>query len=85
MVAVGNDHENIETVAQVANGAIVERELPVTMLYGDSLRLVLKSPDFTNATRIANVLSDQYGRERVRAMDAQPSLCRLSGVRAKIN
>ena len=70
LVAVGNDHTNIETVAQVANGSIVERELPVTMLYGDSLRLVLKDPDFTNATRIANVLSDQYGGERVSAVDA---------------
>ena len=70
MVAVGNEHANIETVAQVANGSIVERELPVTMLYGDSLRLVLKDPDFTNATRIANVLTDQYGGERVRAVDA---------------
>ena len=70
MVAVGNNHSNIETVAQVANGSIVERELPVTMLYGDSLRLVLKDPDFTNATRIANVLSEQYSGKRVRAVDA---------------
>ena len=72
MVAVGNDHNNIETVAQVANGAIVERELPV----GDhalrrlSCAWCSKTPDFTNATRIANVSASMYGRERVRAQDA---------------
>ncbi|TVR43654.1 MAG: flagellar basal body P-ring protein FlgI [Planctomycetota bacterium] len=70
MVAVGINHQNIETVAQVANGSIVEREIPVSMLYGDALRLLLKDPDFTNATRIANALAEEFGAERVQAVDA---------------
>ncbi|TVR11105.1 MAG: flagellar basal body P-ring protein FlgI [Planctomycetota bacterium] len=70
LVAVGNAHANVETVAQVANGAIVERDIPVTMLYGDRLRLLLKDPDFTNATRIAEALADEFGDERVQAVDA---------------
>jgi flagellar P-ring protein precursor FlgI len=70
LVPTGVDHQTIETVGVVANGSIVERELPVTMLYGDQLRLVLREPDFTTATRVAGVLSELYGADRVIAQDA---------------
>ncbi len=66
----GPDHRNIETVAALSQGALVEREVPVALLIGDRLRLVLRDPDFTTASRVAEVLSTAFGAERVSAEDA---------------
>ncbi|HEX3133680.1 MAG TPA: flagellar basal body P-ring protein FlgI [Planctomycetota bacterium] len=70
IASTGIDHKNIETVGTLAAGAMVEREVPVSLLYGDRLRLILKDSDFTTASRVAKVLSDLYGPERVTAEDA---------------
>jgi flagellar P-ring protein FlgI len=66
----GNDHKNIETVAALSPGALVEREVPVSLLYGDKLRLVLRDADFTTSQRIARCLGDSFGAKRVVAEDA---------------
>lgn len=70
IASTGIDHKNIETVGTLAAGAMVEREVPVSLLYGDRLRLILKDADFTTASRVAKVLGDLYGAERVTAEDA---------------
>jgi len=70
IASTGIDHKNIETVGTLAAGALVEREVPVSLLYGDQLRLILKDSDFTTASRVAKVLGDLYGPERVTAEDA---------------
>ncbi len=70
IASTGTDHKNIETVATLTAGAMVEREVPVSLLYGDRLRLVLKDSDFTTASRVAKALGDLYGPERVIAEDA---------------
>jgi flagellar P-ring protein precursor FlgI len=67
---VGTDHINILTVAVLTPGALVEREVPVTLLYGDRLRLVLRDSDFTTASRVANTLGELFGHDRVIAQDA---------------
>lgn len=67
----GTGHTNIETVALLTQGAIVEREVPMTMLMGDRLQLKLRNADFTTASRIARRLSAQFGPERVIATDAE--------------
>lgn len=66
----GIGHKNLLTVAILTPGALVEREVPVTLLYGDRLRLVLRQPDFTTASRIAQVLGERFGAERVTALDS---------------
>ncbi len=68
--ANGTDHKNIETVATLAAGALVEREVPVSLLYGDRLRLVLKNADFTTASRVGRALAVEFGVDRVKAEDA---------------
>jgi flagellar P-ring protein precursor FlgI len=70
LVPTGTDHNNIETVATLAQGALVERELPVDLLVGERLNLVLRQPDFTTAARVARSLSEAFGAERVQAVDA---------------
>jgi flagellar P-ring protein FlgI len=70
IASTGTDHKNIETVATLAAGALVEREVPVSLLYGDKLRLVLKDADFTTASRVGRALAEEFGVERVKAEDA---------------
>jgi flagellar P-ring protein precursor FlgI len=66
----GTDHKNIETVATLAAGALVEREVPVSLLYGDRLRLILKEADFTTASRVGRALATEFGIENVKTEDA---------------
>ena len=44
------------TVAMISQGAIVEEEIPVTLLRNQYLYLDLKNPDFTTATRMADAI-----------------------------
>jgi flagellar P-ring protein precursor FlgI len=67
----GTGHANIETVATLSQGAIVEREVPMSMLVSDRLSLKLRNPDFTTASRIAKRLAETFGAERVAASDAE--------------
>jgi flagellar P-ring protein FlgI len=70
IVTIGLDHKNIETVAILTPGALVEREVPASLLYGDRLRLVLRDADFTTASRIAATLAESFGGDRITAEDA---------------
>ncbi|MCS6970960.1 MAG: flagellar basal body P-ring protein FlgI [Planctomycetota bacterium] len=72
---VGTDHRNIETVAIIE--AIVEREVPASLVRGDRLRLVLRQPDFTTAARVSEALAEAFGRERVVAEDARSIVLRF--------
>jgi flagellar P-ring protein precursor FlgI len=69
-LVTGVDHENIETVANLTEGALVEREVPVSLLYGDKLKLVLRNSDFTTANRVVQLLREEFGPARVSAEDA---------------
>ena len=69
--AGGAPHTNLETVGTIAAGALVEREVPMRMLINDRLNLKLRTADFTTASRVARILSDTFGTERVVARDAQ--------------
>ncbi|MBN8524399.1 MAG: flagellar basal body P-ring protein FlgI [Planctomycetes bacterium] len=73
---IGTDHKNIETVAVIE--AIVEREVPATLVRQDRLRLVLRDPDFTTASRVAKALGDAFGAERVTAEDARAITLRFT-------
>lgn len=73
---VGTDQKAIETVAVIA--ALVEREVPATLVQRDRLRLVLRDPDFTTAARVARVLGEAFGAERVVAEDARAIALRFA-------
>lgn len=66
----GTGHTNIETVGTIAQGAIVEREVPMSLLFQDRLQLVLRNPDFATASRVARILKGSFGADRVVAADA---------------
>lgn len=55
--------EGVPTNGRIANGAVVERELAYKLTGRDSVRLALRNPDFTTATRMANVINSQFNDE----------------------
>ena len=52
--------KGVPTAGRIANGAIVEREVPFQLGSMADMRLTLHNPDFTTATRIAEVINAKY-------------------------
>jgi flagellar P-ring protein precursor FlgI len=52
--------KNHPTVGTIINGALVEREIPATIVTGNHLELLLRNPDFTSASRMAAVLNGRF-------------------------
>ena len=61
--------KNITTVGRIPKGAIVEKEVPVTVKDANYLTIVLNNPDFTTATRLAKIIRKK-GIAQARAIDA---------------
>ncbi|RCU44590.1 MULTISPECIES: flagellar basal body P-ring protein FlgI [Corallincola] len=61
---------NTPTVGRIANGAIVEREVPSMFSQGDYLTFNLNNPDFSTAKRLSDVINDLVGPDTARAIDA---------------
>jgi flagellar P-ring protein precursor FlgI len=64
-VAVG-----VTTAGRIPEGAIVEREVPSTLVNNGSLRLQLRTPGFTVASRIAVAVNAKLGAGAASAQDA---------------
>ena len=60
---------NIPTSGHIANGGVVEREVPVALGATGVIHLSLHNPNFTTATRIANVINQYIGRGIARVDD----------------
>ena len=61
--------KNHPTAGRVPGGALVERRVPLSLAEFESLRLLLKQPDFATAARIALALNSYFGQEVARAED----------------
>lgn len=55
--------------ARVPGGAIVEQEVPAAMVGGDRLVLVLNTPDFATASRVAQAIDTLVAPGTARALD----------------
>jgi len=66
----GSVTENHTTTARIPNGALVEREIPTQFVMGNKVTLVLRSPDFQNAQRVADAVNQSLGRGAARPIDA---------------
>ncbi len=58
------------TVARIPNGAIVEREVPMSFLRNGTLEIALNQPDFATANRMVDVITRALGAGTARALDA---------------
>jgi flagellar P-ring protein precursor FlgI len=52
--------KNHPTVGAISNGAIVERDIPAQIVHDNQLRLLLRNPDFTSATRMVDAINAVY-------------------------
>ncbi len=65
--------QNVATAGQIANGGLIEREVPGRLVDVGPLTLVLKNPDFTTSVRIADAVNAfatrRYGARLAREQD----------------
>lgn len=61
--------KGIPTTGKIANGAIVERELPFEMAHLETVKLSLRNPDFTTANRTAQAVNAYLGGAVARPID----------------
>jgi len=66
----------VPTAGRISNGAIVEREIPFNLAAQRTLRLSLRNPDLTTATRIASAVNAYMGGGIAEATD--PSTVRVT-------
>ena len=57
------------TAAKIPNGGIVEREVGFELASLQVLRIGLRNPDFTTATRVAQAINRRFGTPMARASD----------------
>jgi flagellar P-ring protein precursor FlgI len=61
--------QGVPTSGRIANGAIVEREVPYALDAHTALHLALRNPDLTTAERIADAINHAFGRGSARPLD----------------
>lgn len=61
--------EGVPTIAKIENGAIVEREVDFNLVQLNSVRIALRDPDFTTATRVRDVIAEKLGSSSVEVLD----------------
>jgi flagellar P-ring protein precursor FlgI len=61
--------KGVPTAGRIANGAIVERELPFEMSHLESVKVSLRNPDFTTSRRIAQAVNSFLGGDMARPVD----------------
>ncbi len=66
----GGTQKNHLQVARIANGASVEREIPMHLEGRKNLVLSLFNPDFTTAKRVADTINASIGKGTARAIDS---------------
>jgi len=68
--------KNHPTVAQIIGGALVETEIPATIVHDHQLELLLREPDFTSAARLASAINQRFTNSCM-ALDATTVRVRL--------
>ena len=68
--AGGGIQKNHPTVGSITGGAMVEREIPMSLAGKKELTLILNDPDFTTAIRVAKAIDDNFGAEMTKPIDS---------------
>nr|WP_242648620.1 flagellar basal body P-ring protein FlgI [Cognatishimia maritima] len=61
--------EGVPTIARIDNGGIIEREVPFSLAELSSFRVALRTPDFTTATRVRDVVNTELGAQYAQVLD----------------
>ena len=71
--------EGVPTVARIENGATIEREIDFALSQLDSIRLALRTPDFTTAQRVEKAIERVLGSGAAEALDSTTIEVRVGG------
>ena len=52
--------KNHPTVGTIVNGALVEREIPATIVHENAIELLLREPSFTSAARMSAAINEKF-------------------------
>lgn len=74
--------QGVPTAGVVPNGARVEREIDFDFTQLDSIRLALRTPDFTTAERIEDAINRSFGRVVSRMLDSGTVLLDIKATQA---
>lgn len=77
--AAGSVTRGVPTSARVANGAIVEREIPYALAGRSTVRLSLRNPDLTTARRMAAAVNRAANAPVATATDPRTVVLALAG------
>lgn len=72
--------QNHTVVGHIANGAIVEQEVPMELTDGNQLTWVLRQPDFSTAARVAAAINEAVGSDLATAVDQSAIVVELPEV-----
>lgn len=61
--------KGVPTSGAIANGGLIEREIQFDLNAAQSMRLALRNPDFSTATRIADAINKRLGPNSARVGD----------------
>jgi flagellar P-ring protein precursor FlgI len=70
---------NVPTAGRIANGAIVEREVPFSFASMRTLSLGLRNPDLTTAERVATAVNQALGENLAHVIDPRTVRLDLAG------
>ena len=59
----------VPTAGKIANGAIIEREIPFTLDSLATIKIALRNPDFTTSRRVADAINAHMGTNLAQALD----------------
>ena len=59
----------VPTSGKIANGAIIEKEIPFTLDSLDSIKIALRNPDFTTSRRVADAINAHLGTNLAQSLD----------------
>lgn len=74
--------QGVPTSGSIPSGGRVEREVPFDFTQLTSLRLALKTPDFTTAARIERAINVEFGTNAASMLDAGTVALALDGMAA---
>ncbi len=77
--AAASIRRNIPTSARMANGATVEREVPIDLNVKKDVRLSLRNPDLTTAERISAAVNETLGGAVAQTTDPRTVALSLGG------
>lgn len=77
-----NVTQGVPTSGTIPNGARVEKEIEFDFTKLKSIRLALRTPDFTTAERIERAINGKYGRVVSRMLDGGTVVVDISATRA---